>query len=72
MTTPAPSWWPSNAPEYHTDDDGHRRAWSDTVPPDGSYGDDDAPPYTYYELIGDRAEAAGMSADEYFNSLRYP
>lgn len=58
--------WPSTYVDPAT---GETHGWDDEVPP-GEDGPAD-PPYTYREMVGDQAEAAGMDIEEYLNSLAY-
>ncbi|WP_344876156.1 hypothetical protein [Allokutzneria multivorans] len=56
--------WPQ---EGYVDEYGTAHAWDAVVESDDEddQDDQDAEPYTYKELVGNRAEAAGMSVEEY-------
>ncbi|PZG17821.1 hypothetical protein C1I95_14830 [Micromonospora craterilacus] len=56
--------------EMYVDEDGVAHAWDDVVPHDPeaeSAPDPDEPPYTYRDLVTDRAEAQGMTVGEYLD-----
>lgn len=62
--------WPTEG--YIDPHTGERHAWNETVPPgDGEYDDGTTATHTWQDVIGDRADIAGMPIPEYLESMRY-
>ena len=63
--------WPAEG--YVDPETGERHGWNEQVPPDPFGYDDGTTPggYTYQDMVGDQADAAGMEVDEFLESMLY-